>query len=96
LVQTALSAPPATKPRNTTFVVTDTVQNIGAVASGPSAMRYYLSLDPIKSANDPLLAGYRTLWRPRPALTSCSRAPMARTRCWRRTRPITASPPAAR
>ena len=61
LVQTALSDPPATKRRYTTFVVTDTVQNIGTVASGPSAMRYYLSLDPIKSANGVLLAGYRTL-----------------------------------
>ena len=61
LVETAVSAPPATKQRGTTFTVTDTAQNIGAVASGPSATRYYLSLDAVKSAGDTLLTGSRTV-----------------------------------
>ena len=32
LAETAVSAPPVTKQRGTTFTVTDTAQNIGAVA----------------------------------------------------------------
>jgi subtilase family serine protease len=36
LVENMVSAPPATKARGTTFPVTDTVQNVGAVASGAS------------------------------------------------------------
>jgi subtilase family serine protease len=61
LVETAVSAPPATKQRGTTFTVTDTAQNIGAVVSGSSATRYYLSLDAVKSAGDLLLSASRTL-----------------------------------
>ena len=61
LVDTAVSAPPATKQRGTTFTVTDTAQNIGAVASGASATRYYLSLDAVKSAGDTLLSGSRAV-----------------------------------
>jgi len=61
LAQTAVSAPPATKQRGTSFPVTDTAQNIGAVASGPAATRYYLSVDATKSAGDTLLTGSRTL-----------------------------------
>jgi len=38
-----------------------TAQNIGAVASGPSATRYYLSLDAVKSAGDTLLTGSRAV-----------------------------------
>jgi len=37
------------------------VQNVGAVASGPSATRYYLSLDAVKSTGDTLLSASRTL-----------------------------------
>jgi len=59
LVENSVSAPPATKARGTTFPVTDTVQNLGAVASGASTTRYYLSLDAVKSAGDPLLTGSR-------------------------------------
>jgi subtilase family serine protease len=66
LVETAVSAPPATKQRGTTFTVTDTAQNIGAVGSGPSATRYYLSLDAVKGAGDTLLTGSRTV----PGLTA--------------------------
>jgi subtilase family serine protease len=61
LVETAVSAPPATKQRGTTFTVTDTAQNIGAVVSGSSATRYYLSLDAVKSAGDLLLTGSRSV-----------------------------------
>jgi subtilisin family serine protease len=59
LTQNTVSAPPATKVRGTTFPVTDTVQNVGAVGSAPSTTRYYLSLDAVKSAGDTLLNGSR-------------------------------------
>jgi hypothetical protein len=39
--------------------MTDTVESLGAVASGASATRHYLSLDAVKSANDILLTGSR-------------------------------------
>ena len=61
LVENTVSAPPATKARGTSFPVTDTVQNVGAVASGASATRYYLSLDTVKSAGDALLTGSRAV-----------------------------------
>ena len=59
LAENTVSAPPATKTRGTTFPVTDTVQNLGTVASAPSTTRYYLSLDAVKSAGDTLLTGSR-------------------------------------
>jgi hypothetical protein len=59
LVENTLSAPPATKARGTSFPVTDTVQNLGAVGSVSSTTRYYLSLDAVKSAGDTLLNGSR-------------------------------------
>ena len=59
LVENTISAPPPTKERGTSFPVTDAVQNVGAVASAPSTTRYYLSLDALKSAGDPLLTGSR-------------------------------------
>src|SRR6185503_6104911 len=59
LAQNTVSAPPATKVRGTTFPVTDTVQNVGAVGSAPSTTLYYLSLDAVKSAGDTLLNGSR-------------------------------------
>src|SRR5215471_17458327 len=61
LVESAISAPPATKARGTTFQITDTAQNRGAVASGSSTTRYYLSLDSAKSTGDTLLTGSRTV-----------------------------------
>ena len=57
LVETAVSAPPATKQRGTPFPITDTVQNAGAVPSAGSVIRYYLSLDAVKSAGDLMLTG---------------------------------------
>ena len=60
LTENTASAPPATKVRGTTFPVTDTVENFGAVGSAPSSTtRYYLSLDAVKSAGDTLLNGSR-------------------------------------
>jgi subtilase family serine protease len=61
LVESTVSAPPATKARGTGFPVTDTAHNLGGVASGASTTRYYLSLDAVKSANDTLLTGSRSV-----------------------------------
>jgi hypothetical protein len=47
-----LSNPPATAPRDSKFSVTDSAQNVGAVASASSKVRYYLSLDAVKSGDD--------------------------------------------
>jgi subtilase family serine protease len=57
----AVSSPPATKARGTSFPVTDTVRNVGTVPSVASSTRYYLSLDAMKSANDVLLTGSRAV-----------------------------------
>jgi subtilisin family serine protease len=61
LVENSVSAPPVTKARGTAFTVTDTVLNGGAVASGVSTTRYYLSLDAVKGTGDTLLTGSRTV-----------------------------------
>ena len=52
LLEDTVTSPPPTKARGTTFSVTDTVRNAGAVASGASTTRYYLSLDAVKNAGD--------------------------------------------
>jgi subtilase family serine protease len=59
LLGDAISNPPTTKARGTTFSVTDTTRNGGTVASGASTTRYYLSLDGLKNAGDTLLTGNR-------------------------------------
>ena len=61
LVENSVSAPPATKARGTAFTVTDTVLNGGAVASGVTTTRYYLSLDAVRGTGDTLLSGSRTV-----------------------------------
>ena len=61
LVVTALSAPPATVTRGTTFTVTDTVANAGGTAARSSTTRYFLSRDPVRSSADRLLADGRTV-----------------------------------
>ena len=61
LVVSAVSAPPATAKRGTSFSFGDTVQNPGALASTTSRTRYYLSLDPVKSADDRVLSAIRTV-----------------------------------
>ena len=59
LVETAVSNPPATGLRGSTFAVSDTVLNQGTGTAGTSTTRYYLSLDAIRNAGDKLLAGTR-------------------------------------
>jgi subtilase family serine protease len=61
LVAESVSPPPTSKARGTSFTVTDTVRNIGAVSSTPSTTRYYLSLDTAKAAGDTLLTGSRAV-----------------------------------
>ncbi len=63
LRETTVTTTPAAPVRapGTTFSVTDTAQNAGAVASGASTTRYYLSLDGVKSAGDTLLTGSRAV-----------------------------------
>jgi subtilase family serine protease len=61
LVESAVSSPPASQKRGTKFSVTDTARNQGAAASKGSKTRYYLSLDPVKSAADRALTGSRTV-----------------------------------
>src|SRR5262249_27516577 len=48
----AVPTPPATATRGSKFSVTDTAQNVSAVGAASSKMRYYLSLDAVKSADD--------------------------------------------
>ena len=62
LMVTAISNPPATANLNSSFSVTDTVQNTSASATaGASTTRYFLSLDQLKSGGDPGLTGGRTV-----------------------------------
>ena len=70
LVETAVSNPPAAARRGTTFTVTDTVTNIGALASVASTTRYYLSRDQSKGAGDILLGGARFVPALAPGATS--------------------------
>src|SRR5262249_52915411 len=61
LVEDAVSSPPASKQRGTTFQVTDTTRNVGTVASAASTTRYYLGLNQVKSPGDVLLTGSRSV-----------------------------------
>jgi len=70
LVETAVSNPPAEARRGTTFTVTDTVKNIGALVSTASTTRYYLSMDQSKGAGDILLGGARSIPALAPGATS--------------------------
>ena len=58
LVETAVSNPPANAAPGSTFPVTDTTQNIGAMGAGASTTRYYLSVDAVPGG-DKLLTGTR-------------------------------------
>ena len=53
----------------TSFSVTDTARNLGAVAAGASSTRYYLSLDTVKDAADTLLTGNRAVLALAPGAT---------------------------
>ena len=61
LAATTMTASPSAPVRapGTTFSVSDTVQNVGAVPAASSTTRYYLSLDAVKNAGDILLTGSR-------------------------------------
>jgi subtilase family serine protease len=59
LIATAVSNPPATAARGSTFGVTDTVTNQGVVDAGSSTTRFYLSFDTNKNSGDVLLAATR-------------------------------------
>jgi len=61
LAATALGSLPAGAAPGTSFSVTDTVQNAGAVSAGASLVRYYFSLDAVKDPGDVLLTGYRSV-----------------------------------
>jgi subtilase family serine protease len=61
LLVTAVSNPPATAPRGSTFGVTETVMNQGAVDSPSSTTRFWLSFDTNKGSGDVLLAATRTV-----------------------------------
>ena len=61
LLETALTAPPATIARGASLAVTDTVLNQSPVAAGASTTRYCLSADQIKDGNDRLLTGTRAV-----------------------------------
>jgi hypothetical protein len=61
LVASAVSNPPATAARGSKFSVSDTAQNVSAVGAAASKMRYYLSLNAVKSAGDRLMAASRSV-----------------------------------
>jgi subtilase family serine protease len=61
LVVTAVSNPPAEAVPTGRFSVTDTVQNVGLLASPASANRYYLSLDTAVGAGDILVVETRSV-----------------------------------
>src|SRR5262245_40899193 len=66
LIVNAVSAPPATAVPGGKFSVTSTTQNLGAVVSGSSSTRFYLSLNRTKDAGDKLLSGSRATAGPAP------------------------------
>lgn len=70
IVPTIVSNPPATAIPGTAIDVRDTTVNAGAVASGATITRYYLSLDNAYNAGDLLMIGSRAI----PALSSGARS----------------------
>ena len=61
LVETAVSAPPASVNAGDVFSVTDTAQNIGQASAGRSVTRYYLSDASSKTSTSYLLSGTRAV-----------------------------------
>jgi hypothetical protein len=57
----ALSSPPPIARLGGSFLVRDTVRNIGTGGGGPSRTRYYLSADLQKNFGDKLLTGSRVV-----------------------------------
>jgi M6 family metalloprotease-like protein len=70
LIETAITNPPASIARGSSFSVTDTTANQGNASSPLTTTRYYLSLDTAKSTNDRLLTGSRNIPILAPAATS--------------------------
>ena len=61
LVETAVSAPPASVNIGASFSVTDTAKNSGIAAAGVSVTRYYLSPTTSKTSSSQLLTGSRSV-----------------------------------
>jgi subtilase family serine protease len=62
LIVTGISRPPTTVRRGNSFNVADITRNSGATAVGrTTSTRYYLSIDKVRSTNDILLTGARTV-----------------------------------
>jgi hypothetical protein len=61
LVEKAVSNPPASAVRGTSFSVRDKIQNIGTASAGSSTTRYYLSVDTLRNTGDKLLTGSRAV-----------------------------------
>lgn len=61
LVQLSVSNPPSELVAGMSFSVTDSVRNDGAIATGTTSTRYYLSIDAVKNSADILLAGVRSV-----------------------------------
>src|SRR5207249_3850968 len=61
LVETAITNPPATANRGSSFRVTDTAKNQGLVPAAASTTRYYLSVDQQRDGSDILLTGSRSV-----------------------------------
>jgi cysteine-rich repeat protein len=62
LVVSAMTNPPANTLNGSSFNITDTVTNSGILpATNSSRVRYYLSVDTLKSPSDPVLTGSRSV-----------------------------------
>ena len=61
LVAFHVSSPPDQVSPGTTLTVSDTIRNAGNADAGVSITKFYLSLDAVKSANDTLLSGTRSV-----------------------------------
>ena len=61
LVETSLSAPPATAQLNETFLITDTATNQGTSGAASSMTRFYLSKGTVRSGTDVILKGARSV-----------------------------------
>jgi hypothetical protein len=61
LTVSGVSSPPASAKRGGKIRITDTAQNVAAVAAKSTKNRYYLSRDGVKSSGDQLLSGSRSV-----------------------------------
>ena len=61
LVTTAVGTPPAAAAPGTGFSVTASVRNSSPVTAGASKLRFYLSTDIVKSGNDLLMTGAKSI-----------------------------------